>query len=141
MARVFLDTNVLFPFSLMDFMLALAEDEIHEVLWSEHLLAEWERVIVRENHRTADAAAKIANDIRRFFPDGEVPASAYIDLVNTMPGDDQDDHFHMAAAVAGRATVLVTSNLADFPARPLLEMGLRVVAPRYLPSGAARRPS
>jgi hypothetical protein len=29
-ARVFLDTNVLFPFSLMDFMLALTEDEIHE---------------------------------------------------------------------------------------------------------------
>lgn len=29
MARVFVDTNVLFPFSLMDLMLALTEDAVH----------------------------------------------------------------------------------------------------------------
>jgi hypothetical protein len=34
MARVFVDTNVLFPFSVMDLMLALTEDSVHEVLWS-----------------------------------------------------------------------------------------------------------
>jgi predicted nucleic acid-binding protein len=46
--RVFIDTNVLFPFSVMDLMLALTEDGVHDVIWSEALLAEWERVIVRE---------------------------------------------------------------------------------------------
>jgi hypothetical protein len=30
-ARVFVDTNVLFPFSVMDLMLALTEDAVHEV--------------------------------------------------------------------------------------------------------------
>ena len=53
MARVFVDTNVLFPFSVMDLMLALTEDFVHEVLWSEALLAEWERVIVRQERRSA----------------------------------------------------------------------------------------
>jgi hypothetical protein len=48
MTRVFIDTNVLFPFSVMDLMLALTEDGVHEVLWTKALLAEWERVIVRE---------------------------------------------------------------------------------------------
>lgn len=45
MARVFADTNVLFPFSIMDLLLALSEDMVHEVLWTERLLAEWQRVI------------------------------------------------------------------------------------------------
>jgi hypothetical protein len=37
---VFIDTNVLFPFSVMDLMLALTEDGIHGVMWSDDLLAE-----------------------------------------------------------------------------------------------------
>lgn len=48
MGRVFIDTSVLFPFSILDLMLALTEDSVHEVIWSQALLAEWERVIVRE---------------------------------------------------------------------------------------------
>lgn len=30
MARVFADTNVLFPFSVMDLLLTLAEDYVHD---------------------------------------------------------------------------------------------------------------
>jgi len=45
MARVFAGTNVLFPFSIMDLLLALSEDMVHEALWMERLLAEWQRVI------------------------------------------------------------------------------------------------
>jgi hypothetical protein len=63
-ARIFVDTNVLFPFSVMDLMLALSEDAVHEVVWSDRLLDEWERVIVREQHRSADAAAAISAAIR-----------------------------------------------------------------------------
>lgn len=40
-ARVFVDTNVLFPFSVMDLMLALTEDGIHDVMWTDALLDEW----------------------------------------------------------------------------------------------------
>jgi hypothetical protein len=40
MTRVFVDTNVLFPFSVIDLMLALTEDSVHEVLWTHALLAE-----------------------------------------------------------------------------------------------------
>jgi hypothetical protein len=59
MGRIFVDTNVLFPFSVMDLLLALSEDGIHEVIWTETLLDEWEEVIVREHHRTAESAASI----------------------------------------------------------------------------------
>ncbi|MDI6097832.1 hypothetical protein QLQ12_04365 [Actinoplanes sp. NEAU-A12] len=35
--RIFVDINVLFPFSVMDLMLALTEDGVREVLWTQAL--------------------------------------------------------------------------------------------------------
>ncbi|WP_199812274.1 PIN domain-containing protein [Streptomyces bikiniensis] len=127
--RVFVDTNVLFPFSVMDVMLALTEDSVHEIVWSERLLAEWERVIVREGRRSAESAAAVAQAVRRFFADCEIPAAAYGHLVDEMPGDDPDDRHHAAAAVAAGADALITWNLADFPAGDLAERGVRVIDP------------
>jgi hypothetical protein len=71
-----LDANVLFPLSVMDLMLALTEDGVHEVMCSEALLAGWERVIVREQWRSAASAASVTAAIREFFPEQEVPATA-----------------------------------------------------------------
>jgi predicted nucleic acid-binding protein len=129
MARVFVDTNVLFPFSIMDLMLALTEDGIHEVIWTETLLAEWERVIVREHHRSAESAASITAAIREFFSESQIAEADYVSQVDAMPGSDPDDRRHMAAAVTGQAHVIVTWNRADFPAAPLAAFGLRVADP------------
>lgn len=128
-ARVFVDTNVLFPFSVMDVMLALTEDSVHEIVWSERLLAEWERVIVREGRRSAESAAAVAQAVRRFFADCEIGAADYGHLVDEMPGDDPDDRHHAAAAVAAAADALITWNLADFPAGELAARGVQVVDP------------
>lgn len=129
MTRVFVDTNVLFPFSVMDVMLALTEDSVHDVLWTQALLAEWERVIVREQRRSAASAVAITAAIRESFPDSEVPESAYTHLIAQMPGDDPDDRVHMAAAIAGGAETIVTWNQADFPAEPLAAHRIQVRGP------------
>jgi predicted nucleic acid-binding protein len=129
MAKIFADTNVLFPFSVMDLMLALTEDSVHEVLWTQDLLAEWERVIVREQRRSAVSAAAITAAIREYFPEGEVPKPAYAHLIAQMPGEDPDDRVHMAAAIAGGAETIVTWNRADFPAGALAAFGVRVHTP------------
>lgn len=129
MTRVFVDTNVLFPFAVMDLMLALTEDGVHEVLWTQALLAEWERVIVREQRRSAASAAAITAAIREYFADSEVPEHAYIPLIDQLRGKDPDDRVHMAAAIAGRAAAIVTWNLADFPAEDLASHGVRVCTP------------
>ncbi|WP_198668553.1 PIN domain-containing protein [Streptomyces triticisoli] len=137
-ARVFVDTNVLFPFSVMDVMLALTEDFIHEIVWSERLLAEWERVIVREGRRSAESAAAVAQAVRRFFADCEIKAAAYGHLVDEMPGNDPDDRHHAAAAVAAGADALITWNLADFPAGELAARGVRVIEPDSYLCGLCR---
>lgn len=129
MTRVLADTNVLFPFSIMDLLLALTEDMVHEIIWTERLLAEWRRVIVREQRRSPASAEAITCAIREYFPEGRVPEQQYAHLISTMPGEDPDDRHHMAAALMGRAHVILTWNLADFPHAPLAELGLRVTDP------------
>jgi hypothetical protein len=113
----------------MDLMLALTEDGVHEFLWTETLLAEWERVIVRTQRRSAESATAITTAIRQFFPEGCVAEEAYRHLVSEMPGQDPDDRHHMAAAVAGEASVILTWNRDDFPAETLAGRGIRVMDP------------
>jgi hypothetical protein len=44
--RVFVDTATLYPISLADLVLRLAEFGMYDLLWSDHLLNEVERVLV-----------------------------------------------------------------------------------------------
>jgi predicted nucleic acid-binding protein len=129
MARIFVDTNVLFPISLMDMMFSLNDDAVHEVLWTDHLLDEWERVIVREQRRSPDAAAALTATVREFVSDGKIPDEAYQHLVPEVDGPDPDDRLHMAAAVGGHAEVIVTWNLPDFESDYLKAHGVAVTDP------------
>jgi predicted nucleic acid-binding protein len=128
-AKVFIDTNVLFPFSVMDLMLALSEDAIHDVMWTDDLLDEWERVIVRERQRSPDAAAAITATIREFFADTRIPAESYQSLVAEVDGPDPDDKAHMAAAVSGQVEALVTWNEKDFNCDFMKNHAVAVVNP------------
>lgn len=44
--KVFIDTSELFPFTIMDLLLTLAEQFVFTWVWTDELLDEWERVIV-----------------------------------------------------------------------------------------------
>lgn len=114
MERVYLDTNVLFPMTLMDLMLSMAEDFHHDLVWCDFLLDEWERVIVREKRRSPEQARAITDAIRRAFPSGRVAPGDYEPIIETVPGPDPDDRVHGAAALAGGATALITANLRHF---------------------------
>lgn len=83
MERLYLDTNVLFPMTLMDLLLAMAEDFHHDILWSDFLPDEWERVIVRERHRTPEPSQC---DHRRH----PASLSCRADRTRRLRGDDRD---------------------------------------------------
>ncbi len=67
-----------------------------------------EEVIVREGKRTSEAAGSIAGAIRDYFRDSKVERVEYEHLLDEMPGDDADDHEHMAAAVAHQPCTILT---------------------------------
>jgi len=120
-------------------MLALTEDGIHDMMWSDDLLDEWERVIVRERHRSPDAAAAITATIRQFFADTRIPVESYEGLIAEVDGPDPDDNAHMAAAVAGQVELLVTWNRKDFDCGFTRKHVIRSDHPASdLPTGSSR---
>ncbi len=129
MERLYLDTNVLFPMTLMDLMLSMAEDFHHDLLWSDFLLAEWERVIVREQRRTPEQASAITSAIRQAFPAGRIAPDDYETIIEAVPGPDADDRVHGAAALAGGATALITANLRHLDVDFFADHGVIVETP------------
>lgn len=119
MERVFPDTNVLYPISIADLTLRLADLLVHEVIWSADLLDEVERVLIEDKGLEPTKAAYFCECIRTAFPEGEIARDDYAGLVESRTGPDPDDHVHSAAAVAGGATVLLTSDNRGFPKRDL----------------------
>ena len=140
--RVFVDANELFPFAIMDIVLALAEDLVINFVWSDEVLDEWERVIVREGKRTPESARRVAQAVRSFFASGRIAPSTYRAIVKRTPGPDPDDRVHTAAAIGGRATVLLTRNRRDFPVEHLTANGVKLMsADDYLRDLLRRRPT
>jgi hypothetical protein len=68
----------------MDLLQALTEDMVHEVIWTERPLGERERVIVREQHRSAASASAITAAVREYFAD---PDTYLRDLLAEVPGE------------------------------------------------------
>jgi len=81
--RVFVDTNTLYPISITDLVLRLAEAVMFDLIWSDHLLAEVERVLVERKGLRLEAASYFCDCARRAFPDGRVAPKLYLPLGRT----------------------------------------------------------
>ncbi len=145
--RLFPDTSALFPMSVFDLIMRLAQVGIHDLLWSEELLEElrvtWDRER-QEGKRVPSpggAAAALAG-VRQTFPSGEVLRERYESSVADMPGTAPHDRPHVAAAKAGGATHIVTNDAGGgFPTHAIAAMGISVQsADQYLADVAQEFP-
>jgi len=128
-----LDTNVLWPSLLRDFLLSLAIEGLYRPVWSETILAELEyheaaKLVGRGMARTeADLrSAWLVAQMREHFDDALVTGWEGLDGTYGLP--DPDDEHVLAAAVVGAAGVIVTYNVKDFPASKV-PAGIDVLAP------------
>jgi predicted nucleic acid-binding protein len=118
--RAVLDTNVLFPFSLRDTLLRLAEPDpspapapLYIPLWSERILDEMVRNLVEDGRMDQDRADRLASVMRSAFEDASVGKDAIAAPEGSMTNDPGDRHV-LAAAVAGGAEAIITFNLEHF---------------------------
>ena len=122
-----LDANVLYPFSLRDSLLRLAELELYTPLWSARILEEMTRNLV-EHRITEEQAARIEAAMRGAFEEAEVDAAEIDRLEPAMTNDEKDRHV-LAAAVAADSELIVTFDLDDFPPEACDPVGVEAIHP------------
>lgn len=123
-----LDANVLYPSFLRDLLLSLAEVYLYRPKWSEEIEDEW----LRNLHKNrADIPSsnleRTAILMNRAFPDAKV--EGYNALIQSLTLPDPDDRHVLAAAILGKADVIVTSNLSDFPNEELIKFNVQAISP------------
>lgn len=122
-----LDANVLYPFSLRDTLLRLAELELYTPLWSDRILEEMTRNLV-EHRVTEEQASRIEQAMRAAFEEAAVDAAEIQRLEPAMTNDAKDRHV-LAAAVAADSELIVTFNLDDFPPGACEPVGVEAIHP------------
>ena len=125
--RVFIDTSELFPFSIMDLLLTLAEDLLFTWVWTDELLDEWSEVIAREGQRTPESAASVTAAVRTHFGRHRIDPALYRDKITEDLSPDPGDREHEAAAIYGDVDVLLTRNLKHLSTAPVLAAGVKVM--------------
>jgi len=108
-----LDACVLYPYSLRDTLLRFAEAEFYAPLWSDRILDELERNVVK-NGASPEAMARTRQLMGKAFDAASVSEDAIAALEPSMTNDPGDRHV-LAAAVSANADVIVTANLKHFP--------------------------
>lgn len=120
--RAVLDACVLFPPVLRDILLGCAEAGLYEPKWSERILEEWARAVVKLGPGAEAQARGMGAVMREVFPRAMVAAAPGVEARLVLP-DPNDTHV-LAVAVASGADAIVTFNAADFPRHVLAGEGV-----------------
>lgn len=123
--KIVIDACVLYPTVMREIVLRVARVGLFEPVWSARIFEEWARA-VRKLGDEAEAMARgeIAL-LRARWPKAEVGWKPELEASLYLP--DGDDRHVLAAAIAARASVIMTLNIRDFPVRSLAEHGVSVV--------------
>lgn len=132
--KALLDANVLYGATTRSVLLYLAIGGVFRPRWSDAIQDEWTAALLRERPDIeASRIARTRDLMERHFPEATV--AGYEPLIATLDLPDPDDRHVLAAAIQAGASVIVTANLADFPADVLASHDIRVEGPDQFVSG------
>ncbi|WP_374928213.1 PIN domain-containing protein [Kytococcus sedentarius] len=118
-----LDACVLVPMALADLLLRLAERELYRPLWSTEILDEVVRAVHVVHPSLPDGLVeRRVKQMDTAFPDASV--TGWEHMVGSLGLPDPDAEHVAAAAIVGRADLIVTHNVKDFP--PAVMSGLEI---------------
>lgn len=122
------DANVLYPSTLRDVLIRVAQSGLVQAKWTNDILDETFRNL-KENRPDLDprklgrTRELMAGSIRDVLVKGHEPLIGMLDL------PDPDDRHVLAAAIRAKAQVIVTFNLVDFPVDKLSAWDVHAVHP------------
>jgi predicted nucleic acid-binding protein len=117
------DASVLYPAAVRNLLMRLALSGLFRARWSERIHDEWTRAVLRDRpDLTREKLARTRALMDAHASDALV--EGFEALIDTLALPDSDDRHVLAAAIHGRADVIVTANLRDFPAEALRPFGI-----------------
>ena len=124
----FLDASVLYPVSLRHLLMRLTLERLYQARWSADVHTEWIRAVLRDHPHIPAARLHDLRDAMDMRAQDAV-VTGYETLTNLLTLPDPDDRHVLAAAIVGRADVIIKRNLRDFPDADLLRYKIRAQHP------------
>src|SRR5258708_26646130 len=124
--KVVLDACVIIPAPLRDTLLRAADAGLYRVQLTDEILEEMRRNLISQIGLSRDKAQRVANVIKREFPEAFVTENK--PLIKAMPINAKDRHV-LAAAVVTTSQVIVPQNLKDFPPDSLAPFHIEAQSP------------
>lgn len=125
---VLYDANVLYPSTLRDLLIRIAQAGLIQAKWTDQILDEVFRNLtanrpVLDPQKLARTRELMNKAVRDCLVTGYEP------LIDAVELPDRDDRHVLAAAIRARAQVIVTNNLKDFPPTALEPWGTEAKSP------------
>jgi len=122
------DANILYPAPIRDLFIRIAQAGLVRAKWTDAIHEEWMRNVLKDNpHLSAERLARTRTLMNEAVRDCLV--TGYEELISTLSLPDLDDRHVLAAAIHAGADVIVTCNLADFPAETLAGFNIEAQHP------------
>ena len=137
---VLYDACVLYPAPVRDVLMHLALADIYHARWTNAIHDEWIRSVLKNRSDLTRAQLERTRDLMNAHA-RDALIHGFEDLIPSLSLPDPDDRHVLAAAIRGRADVIVTYNMKDFPAEATAPYGIEMLAPgtqglvRRRPSG------
>lgn len=122
------DANVLYPASVRDLLMNLALSDLFKARWTDEIHEEWmSNLLKNQPERRREVLERTRDLMNAHVRDCLV--TGYEPLIPSLELPDPDDRHVLAAAIVGRADVIVTYNLKHFPNSALRPFGIEAQHP------------
>jgi predicted nucleic acid-binding protein len=117
------DACVLYPAPLRDLLLEFALTDLVRAKWSSHIHDEWIRAVLEDRPDLTAMQLRRTRDLMDLHA-RDCLVEDFEELIPSLTLPDPNDRHVLAAAICGRADVIVTYNLTDFPDKALQKYGI-----------------
>jgi len=122
------DACILYPFHLRNIVVQIAVDRLVDARWTDEIHDEWIRSLVVDTPAIPIERLQITRRLMNDALPGAI-VTGYQRHIQAVTLPDPDDRHVVAAGIAGGASIILTWNLRDFPAREMKKHGLRRQTP------------
>lgn len=122
------DACVLYPAPLRDLLMELAITDLFRAKWSSMIHDEWTRSLLKNRQDLSSDDLKRTRQLMDIHV-RDCLVDNFEELIPALQLPDPKDRHVLAAAIRGRADVIVTYNLKDFPEKELKKYGVAAQHP------------